>query len=115
MSDYRPYADLKVKVREYKDKETNKMKGVWMSVGTIFATPHGTSQFMVIDAIPINSLDKDGKRIPFDGRVSIFKREDFGAQDEITSPDDIQQNNKSKDVVIEDIDDKPIDISEIPF
>jgi len=116
MSDqkYRPYADLKVKVHEYDDKETGKKKGVWMSVGTIFATPHLSSQFMVMDALPINSLNRDGNKIPFDGKVSIFKRDDFGDQDEVTSADDLV-TNKSKDVVLKDIEDKPIDLSEIPF
>jgi hypothetical protein len=112
-SKYRPYADLKVKVREYDDKETGKKKGVWMSVGTIFATPHLSSQFMVMDALPINSLDREGNKIPFDGKVSIFKRDDFASQEEVTSADDLV--SKPKDVVIEDIDDKPIDLSEIPF
>lgn len=112
-SQYRPFAELKVKVREYDDKETGKKKGVWLSVGTIFSTPHGSSMFMVLDSIPVNSLDKDGKKVPFDGRVSIFKREDFGEQDEVTSADDLV--SKPKDTVLEDIDDKPIDLSEIPF
>lgn len=114
MSEYRPYADLKVKVREYDDKETGKKKGVWIQVGTIFATPHLSSQFMVLDSMPITALDRDGKKAPFDGKVSIFKRDDFGSQAEATSPDDLV-SKKSDDVVIEDIEDKPIDLSEIPF
>ena len=112
-SKYRPYADLKVKTREYESE--GKKKGVWFHVGTIFATPHLSSQFMVIEGMPINCLDKDGKKVPFDGKVTIFKRDDFGDQEEVTSADDLVSDKKTKDVVLEDIDDKPIDLSEIPF
>lgn len=114
MSEYRPYADLKVKIREYDDRETGKKKGVWASVGTILATPHLSSMFIVLDSIPVNSLDKSGNKAPFDGRVSVFKRDDFGEMGEVTSAYDLV-TNKPKDVVLEDIDDKPIDLSEIPF
>lgn len=114
-SKYRPYADLKVKTREYDDRESGKKKGVWFHVGTIFATPHLSSQFMVIEGLPINCLDKDGNKIPFDGKVTIFKRDDFTEQQEATTPDDLISNKKTKDVVLEDIDDKPIDLSEISF
>lgn len=110
---YRPFAELKVKVREYDDKETGKKKGVWVTMGTIFSTPHQSSMFGVLESIPVSSLDKNGNKIPFDGRFSIFRREDFGDQDEITSADDLV--SKQKDVVLDDIDDKPIDLSEIPF
>lgn len=109
MSDYKPTAELKVKIREYEDKETKKMKGVWQTVGTLWSTPHGSSQFVTLDAIPVNTF-KDGERVPFDGRISVFKREENKI---IQTADDIIEN--SKDVVIEDIDDKPIDLSEIQF
>lgn len=110
---YRPFAELKVKVREYDDRETGKKKGVWVTIGTIFSTPHGSSMFGVLESVPVSSLDKNGNKVPFDGRFSVFKRDDFDGQAEITSADDIA--SKSKDVVLEDIDDKPIDLSEIPF
>ena len=38
-----------------------------------------------------------------------------GEGDSSSAPSQNSQSNKSKDVVIEDIDDKPIDLSEIPF
>lgn len=110
---YRPYADLKVKIREYKSE--GKMKGVWFHVGTIFATPHLSSQFMTIEGLPINCLDKDGNTVPFNGKVTIFKRDDFASQEEVTSADYLVSDGKTKDVVLDDIDDKPIDLSEIPF
>lgn len=114
-SQYKPFAEMKVKVREYKDKETGKMKGVWITIGTIFSTPHGSSMFGALESIPVTSLDRDGNRVPFDGKFSVFKREDFDGQQEATTADDLVTNKDSKDVIIEDIDDKPIDLSEIPF
>ena len=38
-----------------------------------------------------------------------------GDSDSSSAPSQSSPSNKSKDVVIEDIDDKPIDLSEIPF
>lgn len=76
MSNYQPVADLKVKTREYTDKETGKLKGVWNTVGTLWSTEHGSSQFITLDSIPV-TVFKDGEKIPFDGRVSVFRREEF--------------------------------------
>lgn len=82
--------------------------------------------------------EKDGKKrrsvklnfIPtgWDGYASVFpidrdrdnkrqdNRRDATDEDQSTSHDDINQTDKRTDeVVIEDIDDKPIDLSEIPF
>lgn len=62
--------------------------------------------------------DKDGnKRQAVEVNVEDFNfigggRGGDGAD---TSPASAPSSNKSKDVVIEDIDDKPIDLSEIPF
>lgn len=66
MSNLRPYADLKEKVGEYTDKE-GKTKGVWVDVGTLFASPHMSHMFIKIKAIPVGD---------FDGTVSVFRRED---------------------------------------
>ena len=63
--------------------------------------------------------DKDGnKRTAFEVVVEDFNfvggRSDNAIQSSV--PSNNQSNNsKSQDVVVEDIDDKPIDLSEIPF
>jgi hypothetical protein len=64
----KPYADLKVKVREYEDKETGKTKGVYVKVGTLFASPHFSHMFISMEAIPVKA--------EWDGAVSVFPRED---------------------------------------
>jgi len=121
MSNYKPRADLKVKTREYtKDGET---KGVWQTVGTIFSTPHGSSEFIVLDSIPFHSFE-NGEQVPFNGKISVFNKEEF---EQVKSGDEFPDKkhqethdfNKqtTKDVIVEDIDDKPIDLStiNIPF
>lgn len=109
MSKYQPIADLKVKIREYQDKD-GKTKGVWSTVGTMWSTEHGSSQFITLDSVPLNTF-KDGERFPFDGRLSIFRREEFNnaESDRKMTQFDVLKHSK------EDIDDKPIDLSEIPF
>ena len=66
-SNLKPYADLKAKVREYKDSD-GKVKGVYVKVGTLFASPHLSHMFITMEALP---LGKD-----WDGAISVFKRED---------------------------------------
>lgn len=111
MSQYKPVADLKVKTREYQDKDTGKVKGVWSTVGTLWETPHASSRFITIESIPI-TIFKDGEKVPFDGRISIFDRDDGREADQTTTP-----KPSTQDVVPDDIDDQPIDLSkvDIPF
>lgn len=77
-SKLKPYADLKVKVRTYKDSE-GKEKGVYVKVGTLFASPHFTHMFVTLEAIPISSN--------WGGAVSVFKRED--AAQEVASEESL--------------------------
>lgn len=87
MSDkLKPYADLKVKTREYQDKD-GKTKGVWLTIGTLFSSPHGSHMSIKIDALPVGT--------EWNGYAAVFPR-----------------NNNNED---ESADDKPIDLSEIPF
>ena len=87
MSALKPYADLKYKSREYEDKETGKMKGVWLTVGTLFSSPHGSNMSIKLDCVPVGD--------EWNGWLSVFPRER-------------QAENKESD-------DKLIDLSEIPF
>jgi hypothetical protein len=66
-SKLKPYADLKAKVREYEDENGDK-KGVYVKVGTLFASPHMSHLFISIEALPIGT---------WDGAVSVFKRNDI--------------------------------------
>jgi len=99
-----PYADLKYKARTYKDKETGKEKGVWVTVGTLFSTPHGSHMSVKLDTVPVGE---------FNGWLSVYKREE-SSQQPITQNEVLE---KSGDFVPthDDIDDKPIDLSSIPF
>jgi hypothetical protein len=65
-SKLKPYADLKAKVREYEDANGDK-KGVYVRVGTLFASPHMSHMFISIEALPIGT---------WNGAVSVFKKDD---------------------------------------
>lgn len=65
-SKLKPVADLKYKARTYIDKD-GKEKGVWVTIGTLFSSPHGSNQALKLDTVPVGE---------FNGWVSIFKRED---------------------------------------
>ncbi len=68
-SSLKPYADLKVKVREYTDPE-GKTKGVYTKIGTLFSSPHHSHMFVSLESIPVGVKD-------WDGAVSVFKRDDW--------------------------------------
>jgi hypothetical protein len=65
-SSLKPYADLKYKARTYID-EDGKEKGVWVQVGTLFTSPHGSNMAIKLDSVPIGN--------EWNGWLSIFKRE----------------------------------------
>ncbi len=68
-SSLKPYAVLKVKVREYTDPE-GKTKGVYTKIGTLFSSPHHSHMFVSLESIPVGVKD-------WDGAVSVFKRDDW--------------------------------------
>jgi len=67
-SKLKPYANIKAKVREYTDKD-GKTKGVYVDVGTLFASPHLSNLTIKLDTVPIGNN--------WNGWLSVFKREDF--------------------------------------
>lgn len=75
----KPYADLKVKIREYTDKD-GKTKGVYMQIGTLFSSPHGSHMAIKMDSIPVGE---------WNGWVSVYKRDDFEPGEEISQLDDL--------------------------
>lgn len=78
-SKLKPIANISYKSRTYKDKDGNE-KGVWLTIGTLFSSPHGSNMSIKLDALPIG---KD-----FDGFLAVFKREDR-----------TEQNNESSEEV----------------
>ncbi len=90
----------------------------WGKVGEIIAqyTSKG-SPLLVSGRLDQRSYDdKDGnKRQAVEVNVEDFNFIGSGRNDSGEAPVASPSSSKSKDVVIEDIDDKPIDLSEIPF
>ena len=93
----------------------------WGKVGDIIAQyVHKGSPLLVSGRLDQRSYqDKDGnKRSAVEVVVEDFNFVGSGRSDNssLSAPSSNQStNNKSQDVVVEDIDDKPIDLSEIPF
>ena len=93
----------------------------WGKVGDIIAQyVHKGSPLLVSGRLDQRSYqDKDGnKRSAVEVVVEDFNFVGGGRSDDpsLSAPSSNQStNNKSQDVVVEDIDDKPIDLSEIPF
>lgn len=106
MSDTKLYARLRVKTGEY-GEEGNK-KNRYSDVGVLFASEHFNNMFIQLETLPLN---KD-----WDGRIYVnpIESEDRVVRDD-TPMTQHQALNNGKDVVPVDIDDKPIDLSEIPF
>jgi ribosome biogenesis protein Nip4 len=92
----KPYADLKAKVRTYTDKE-GKEKGVYVKVGTLFATPHGSNMYITMEALPISK--------EWNGIVNVFVRDDADHEIGVT---DTKQNTSTND-------NSPINLDDIPF
>lgn len=90
----------------------------WGKVGEIIAqyTSKGTP-LLVSGRLDQRSYeDKDGnKRQAVEVVVEDFNFVGGGRGDDSAPRQSSSSSSKSKDVVIEDIDDKPIDLSEIPF
>lgn len=66
-SSLRPYGNIRAKVREYTDKETGKTKGVYIDVGTLFASPHFSHMAIKIDAMPVG--------LEWNGWLSVYPKE----------------------------------------
>tara|TARA_R110000782_G_scaffold269130_1_gene366666 strand:- start:351 stop:632 length:282 start_codon:yes stop_codon:yes gene_type:complete len=93
MSKAVPYADLKAKVRTYTDKE-GKEKGVYIKIGTLFASDNFNNMYLSIEAMPMGT--------EWNGLVSVFKRDDVTTQ---PKSDNTTDSNESS----------PLNLSDIPF
>ena len=108
MSNLTPYADLKVKVREYTDKD-GKTKGVYEKIGTMFSSPHESRYTIKLDTIPVGN--------EWNGWVNVYpKDEGQGYQKAVEAHQEIKGRVQAKEVVLDDIDeDEKVSLSDIPF
>ena len=90
--------DIRAKVREYPDPKTGELKSVYKTIGSAWIGEKTNS--IELDVIPINWTGKAFINEPHENNKPMTQA---------------QALNGGKDVVPEDIDDKPIDLSEIPF
>ena len=90
--------DIRAKVRTYKDSKTGEEKNVYATIGSAWVGDKTNS--ISLDTIPVN----------WDGRA--FLNEPYEKDKTLTKS---QALSGGKDVVLDDIDDKPIDLSAIPF
>lgn len=92
--------DIRAKVREYKDNKTGEVKNVYATIGSAWIGEKTNS--ISLDTIPVN----------WDGKAFLNEPYEKKSDKPMTQA---QALNGGKDVVLEDIDDKPIDLSSIPF
>lgn len=102
--------------QEYESNGETKTR--WQNIGVIIVTEKdGKKRTSIkLNSIPIGAWDGYASVFPIDrDRDNQRKdnRRDATAEDEGADP--IDQTPRHQDTVIEDIDDKPIDLSEIPF
>lgn len=103
MSNLRPYADLRVKVREY--EKDGKKKGVYRTIGTLLSSPHRNHEVIQIDLLP-----KDN----WDGMVYVDKRGDFPDPKD-TPMTQNQALEAAGEFTKKERKDTSVDLSEIPF
>lgn len=93
--------DIRAKVRSYKDTKTGEEKNVYATIGSAWIGEETNS--IKLDMIPLN----------WDGKA--FLNEPYEKDKPMTQA---QALNGGKDIVLEDIDDSPIDLKDleiIPF
>jgi hypothetical protein len=101
--------DVRAIVRTYKDND-GKDKNVYQTIGTAWVSPHESTITVQIETLPI-SKDWNGK---------LYINKPYEKKEEPNKYDNdnkmVEELGKARqDVVLEDIDDKPINLSEIPF
>lgn len=94
--------EIRAKVRTYKDKETGEDKNVYRTVGTAWVSEHGSKIKIELETTPVN----------WDGVAFINKPYEKKSDQPLSQA---QALNSGKDVVPLEVDDKPIDLSEVPF
>ena len=108
--------------RGWRDKQGNPQEAVsfincvaWGNGGeTIAKYVSKGEQLLIGGRLDQRTYDKDGVTM-YAYEVYVESFNFVGSKQSDDSAPAAQQNNKPQDVVIEDIDDRPIDLSEIPF
>lgn len=99
--------DVRAVVRTY--IQGGETKNVYQTIGTAWVSPHESTITVQIETLPI-SKDWNGK---------LFINKPYEKKDEGKFDKDIEMvkelGKARQDVILEDIDDKPIDLSELPF
>lgn len=93
--------DIVSPIRKYTNRDGEE-KTEYIKIGTARVSEHGSQIQLFIKSTPLN----------WDGRAYVNKPYEKKGNQPMTQA---QALNGGKDVVLEDIDDKPIDLSEIPF
>lgn len=99
---FKYYGDLVFSTGEYKDRE-GKEKKSWAKAGAVFQDSESCKLSVKFEAMPVGE---------WSGWMKIFVKDGERSNEPMTQA---QALNGGKDVVLQDIDDKPIDLSEIPF
>lgn len=107
MEDHKPklYARLRVKTGEY--TVDDKTKNRYSEIGVLFATPHFSNMYMQIETLPIS---KD-----WDGRIYVNPIEPPEEQPTENRPISQIEALEIAGEIKRREEDKPIDLSEIPF
>lgn len=95
--------DIVSPIRKYTNRDGEE-KTEYIKIGTARVSEHGSQIQLFIKSTPLN----------WDGRAYVnkpYEKKGDGNQPMTQA----QALNGGKDVVLENIDDKPIDLSEIPF
>lgn len=90
--------DLRAVTREY--KKEGETKRVYATIGSLWTDDDGKPQSIQLDLTPVNWDGKAFVSEPYDKDRPMKQHEAL---------------EKTRDVAPNDIDDKPIDLSEIPF
>jgi hypothetical protein len=99
---FKYYGDLVFSTGEYKDRE-GKDKKSWAKAGAVFQDSESGKLSIKFEAMPVGE---------WSGWMKIFVKDGERSHQPMTQA---QALNGGKDVVLEDIDDKPIDLGSIPF
>ena len=74
--------DLAVPVDRYTKDGQEKTK--WLNIGAVIETQNGLA--MKLESIPVEVIDKNGTKIPFNGWVNLFEVREQGRQTPAQKP-----------------------------
>jgi len=94
--------EVRARIRQY-EKDGEK-KWFYQTVGTAWVSEHGSKISLQLDTVPV-SPEWDGK---------FYINKPYEKKDEKELTHDLNKK-MTEDIVLDDIDDKPIDLSKIPF